>query len=134
MLRFFLLLSLAVLPHSHALACGDAKAEKFDKFFNRFVKEAKFAKSRTQYPLMVTVVEPKSMGITQTSVSRGEDEFTPSIAEMMESNGMGFGGVKLSKDAATVTVYRANPPVYLGYRFVRETGCWYLKEIEDKVE
>ncbi|MEY3200777.1 MAG: hypothetical protein RIR70_327 [Pseudomonadota bacterium] len=134
MFRFLLVLSVLVFPSAHAFACGSGKVEKFDKFFNRFVKDAQFAKNRTRYPLAVTMVEPKGQGITEASVSKEEDLYSASLGDFMQANGLGFAGVKLSKGAATVNVFRDNPPWQMGYRFTQEAGCWYLIEIEDRAD
>ena len=135
MLRFILLLmTLALSFAAQAAGCSADKPEKFDKFFPRFVKDAEFAKKRTTYPLPVMLVEPGTQEVRQSKISAEEDAGAPALNDFMQANGLAFGGVKLKKAAATVTVFRADPAWRMGYSFVQQGGCWALKEIEDRFD
>jgi hypothetical protein len=135
MSRFFLLLMLLSFSlASPAAECGPAGQEKFDKFFSRFTKEAAFAKQRTRYPLLVTMIERETHDIRSSSISPQEDEATPALNDFMRAHELGFAGVKLQKNAATVTVFRGEPLWRLSYLFRRDGGCWYLFELEDRVD
>lgn len=134
MTRTLVLVVLLACPWTHTMACGGGKPEKFDKFFGRFVKEADFAKSRTLYPLVVSMVERDSKEVSESSISKRDDEGSPALGDFMQANQLGFAGVQVTRAAATVSMFRAEPTWRLGYRFVLERGCWYLKEIEDRAD
>jgi hypothetical protein len=114
--------------------CLADKPEKFDKFFNRFVKDADFAKKRSRYPIVVSLYERGSQEVKQSEITAEDDSDSPALADHMRVNDLSFGGAKLKKNAATVSVFGKEPAVRLGYSFVREQGCWYLQEIEDRAE
>lgn len=110
--------------------------EDFNLFLEEFNSDAKFQKSRVQFPIVVTVPDTDDMGRASMDETIQSYEWEPldlsyDTTFLNRSYDQYYQTVRFSADSAIVELRGINNGIYADYCFLLQNKCWYLVSMKE---